>query len=127
MFLDAFPGLATSVERRLEEAAARGELSGLPGEGRPLPPDDDALVPPELRVACRILRNAGCVPPELEDYAEVRQLIAAAERGPDAAAGRRLRVLLAQLEAAGRTATASRAWRDYEEAVQRRLERAGPP
>ena len=62
MLLDAFPGLAAMVERRLEEAAARGELSNLPGEGRPLDLDDDALVPPELRVAYRIVRNAGFLP-----------------------------------------------------------------
>jgi hypothetical protein len=54
------------VEQRLEEAVSRGELSNLPGEGRPLELDDDPLVPEELRAAYRILKNAGLVPPEVE-------------------------------------------------------------
>lgn len=124
MLLDGFPAFAMLVERRLEEAAANGELSGLPGEGRPLDLDDDALVPPELRVACRIVRNAGFLPPELEDIAEVQQLIGAIERGDGGSGARRLRALLVKLEAAGRHATAARAWHDYEAALQRRFERA---
>jgi hypothetical protein len=124
MFLDGFPAFAMLVERRLEDAAASGELSGLPGEGRPLDLDDDALVPPELRVACRIVRNAGFLPPELEDIAEVQQLIGAIERGEGGTGARRLRALLVQLEAAGCHATAARAWHDYEAALQRRFERA---
>ena len=93
MFLDAFPGLAALVERRLEEAAANGELSGLPGEGRPLHLDDDAMVPPELRVAYRIVKNAGVLPPELADLADVQQLIGAVERGEVEPGARRLRAL----------------------------------
>jgi hypothetical protein len=124
MFLDGFPAFAMLVERRLEDAAANGELSGLPGEGRPLDLDDDALVPPELRVAYRIVRNAGFLPPELEDIAEVQQLIGAIERGEGGSGARRLRALLVQLEAAGCHATAARAWHDYEAALQRRFERA---
>jgi hypothetical protein len=54
------------VEQRLEEAVSRGELENLPGAGRPLELDDDPLVPEELRVAYRILKNAGFVPPEVE-------------------------------------------------------------
>lgn len=125
MFLDGFPGLAALVERRLEEAAARGELSGLPGEGRPLEFDDDAMVAPELRVAYRIVRNAGVLPPELAEIAEVQRLIDAVERGEAKPGSRRLQALLVQLEAAGRHVTASRAWHDYEAALQRRLDREG--
>lgn len=123
MFLDGFPGLASFVERRLEEAAASGELSNLPGEGRPLELGDDALVPPELRVAYRIVRNAGLVPPELEEIAEVHRLIGAIERGESEPGSRRLRALLLRLEASGRHLTATRAWHDYEAALQRRLGR----
>jgi len=53
------------AERRIEEALARGELDGLPGAGRPLELDDDALVPEELRLAHRILKNAGFTPADL--------------------------------------------------------------
>ncbi|HET9024632.1 MAG TPA: DnaJ family domain-containing protein [Burkholderiaceae bacterium] len=125
MFLDGFPGLAALVERRLEQAAANGELSGLPGEGRPLELDDDALVPPELRVAYRIVKNAGFLPPELADIAEVHQLIGAIGRGELEPGARRLRALLIHLEASGRPMTATRAWHDYEAALRRRLDREG--
>jgi len=46
------------AERKIEEAVARGELQGLPGEGRPIDLSEDPLVPPEMRMAKRILRNA---------------------------------------------------------------------
>lgn len=47
------------AENRIAEAVSRGELQGLPGEGRPLDLDDeDPLAPPEVRMAKRILRNA---------------------------------------------------------------------
>lgn len=47
------------AERRIEDAVARGELQGLPGEGLPLDLDDeDPLLPYELRLAKRILKNA---------------------------------------------------------------------
>ena len=125
MFLDGFPALAALVEKRLEEAAAKGELSGLPGEGRPLDLDEDVLVPAELRVAYRIVRNAGFLPPERADIAEVQTLIGAIERGEVEPGSRRLRALLIQLESSGRHLTASRAWHDYEAALQRRLDREG--
>ena len=54
------------VEARIGEAIERGELDDLPGAGKPLELDDDMHIPEELRVGYRILKNAGCIPPELE-------------------------------------------------------------
>jgi len=62
------------AERRIEEALARGEFDDLPGAGRPLELDDDPLVPEELRVAYRILKNAGYVPPEVQTLNEIAGL-----------------------------------------------------
>jgi hypothetical protein len=62
------------VEQKIIEAVARGELDHLPGAGRPLDLDDDPLVPEELRVAYRILKNAGFVPPEVETLNEIAEL-----------------------------------------------------
>jgi len=56
------------AERKIEEALARGEFDGLPDEGRPLDLDDDALVPEELRMAYRILKNAGFAPQEVQAH-----------------------------------------------------------
>ena len=62
------------AEKKIAEAIARGELSDLPGEGKPLELDDDANVPEDLRVAYRILKNAGFVPPEVDSLREIGQL-----------------------------------------------------
>jgi len=85
------------AERVIQEAIARGELDDLPGAGRPLDLTDDALVPEELRVAYRILKNAGFVPPEVEALNE----IAALERLAvgDATAVKKLALLKARVEA----------------------------
>jgi hypothetical protein len=52
------------AEQKIREAIERGELDDLPGQGRPLDLTDDRLVPEELRMAYRLLKNAGFVPPE---------------------------------------------------------------
>jgi len=62
------------AEQRILEALERGELDDLPGAGRPLALDDDALVPEDLRLAYRILKNAGFVPPEVETRREIAEL-----------------------------------------------------
>lgn len=63
--------LAIIAEDKIRQAMARGEFDNLPGAGRPLLLDDDPMVPEELRTAYRILKNAGCIPPELELRKEI--------------------------------------------------------
>jgi Domain of unknown function (DUF1992) len=84
------------VEQKILEAAARGEFDDLPGSGRPLDLDDDPLIPEDLRLAYRILKNAGFVPPEVETVKE----IAALERLAigDAKAVKKLALLKARIE-----------------------------
>jgi hypothetical protein len=62
------------AEQRIAEAVSKGELENLPGAGQPLDLEDDKLVPEDLRLAYRILKNAGYVPPELEALKEIEQL-----------------------------------------------------
>jgi len=62
------------AERRILEAMERGEFDRLPGAGKPLPLEDDSLVPGDLRVAYKVLKNAGCLPPELELRKEILTL-----------------------------------------------------
>jgi hypothetical protein len=62
------------VEQRIAAAAARGEFDDLPGTGKPQQLDDDLLVPEEVRVANRILKNAGFVPPAVEQLRALRNL-----------------------------------------------------
>nr|WP_246325426.1 DnaJ family domain-containing protein [Dissulfurirhabdus thermomarina] len=60
------------AEQRIREAQERGELDDLPGAGRPLRFEDDTFVPPDLRLAYKMLKNAGYLPPELEEERELR-------------------------------------------------------
>lgn len=62
------------AERRILEAMERGEFDGLPGAGKPLRMEDDSLVPGDLRIAYKVLKNAGCLPPELELRKEILTL-----------------------------------------------------
>jgi hypothetical protein len=124
MIVDGLPALAQLVEQRIADAVARGEFSNLPGKGQPLELDDDRLIPVEQRLACRILKNAGYLPPELDDMVEINRLINALARGEvcdDGPGGRRLRALLIKLELGGQPASALQAWLDYDRALQCRL------
>ncbi|MBO5490384.1 MAG: DUF1992 domain-containing protein [Desulfovibrio sp.] len=71
------------AEKRIEEAQARGAFNNLPGAGKPLELEDLSHVPEELRMAYKILRNAGCLPPELEERKELNRLVDLLERCED--------------------------------------------
>ncbi len=62
------------AERKISEALSRGELDVKGWENRPLPSEDNHLVPPDLRMAYKILSNSGYLPPELEDRKEIKRL-----------------------------------------------------
>jgi hypothetical protein len=59
------------AEQKILEAIARGEFANLPGAGKPLRLEDDSMIPGELRIAYKVLKNAGCIPPELELRKEI--------------------------------------------------------
>ncbi|MDG4562238.1 MAG: DUF1992 domain-containing protein [Candidatus Competibacter sp.] len=89
------------AEARIREAMERGELSGLPGEGRPLQLDDDSAIPEELRAAYRILKNAGFLPPELQLRKELREAEHLLQQLPESERSRaRVRLELLQLRLA---------------------------
>ena len=76
-------GYLKIVEQRIKEALERGEFDNLQGQGEPLNLEDDSNVPEDLRVAYRILKNADCLPPELELKKEIRQMEDLLENIPD--------------------------------------------
>jgi hypothetical protein len=86
------------ADQKIAAAIEAGELAGLPGEGKPLDLDDDPLVPEDLRVAYRILRNAGFVPPEVADARERVELAALIAHIDDDGERRRAAARLAALE-----------------------------
>ncbi|UQD51185.1 DUF1992 domain-containing protein [Bacillus methanolicus] len=51
-------------EEKIRKAYENGEFDNLPGYGKPLKLDDLSSVPEELRMAYRLLKNAGYSPEE---------------------------------------------------------------
>ena len=62
------------VERKIKKAQENGEFDNLPGQGEPLDLKDESHIPEDLRLAHKILKNADCLPPELEEKKEIRQM-----------------------------------------------------
>ena len=93
------------AERKIAEASVRGEFDNLPGEGRPLVLDDDSLVPEELRLAWRVLKNSGFLPGEISLRREIasldEMLAAAVSTEQREALGRRMNYLLLKLHRSG--------------------------
>lgn len=118
-------GFDQIAEAKIAEAMRDGAFDNLPGAGRPLDLDDDRLVPEELRMAYRILRNAGYVPPEVEarkEAADLRQLlrVTTADEPARRRALARLALLEARLEANGRGTSGAG---DYRAKLVARLDR----
>ena len=54
------------AEERIRKAMEEGAFDDLPGSGKPIGFEDETWIPEDLRLVYRILRNAGCIPPEIE-------------------------------------------------------------
>ena len=76
-------GFQKIIEKRIKDAQKRGEFEDLPGSGEPFRIEDDSHVPEDLRLAYKILKNADCLPPELELKREIRQMEDMLEKIPD--------------------------------------------
>jgi len=60
------------AEERIKEAIENGDFKDIPGSGKPLKLEDDRHLPQDLRLAYKILKNANCLPPELELRKQIR-------------------------------------------------------
>lgn len=124
-------GMDKLIEERIRKAQEEGAFDNLPGEGRPLNLDDDLLIPEELRMICRVLKNSGYVPPEVEELKQLRQLesIVASDalEGERLAARKRMEFLLVKLEQSGLARVAQAAWDQYADKVAERMAEASAP
>ena len=66
--------MGNTVDAIIEAAIRRGDLSNLPGKGKPLVLRDDSGVHPEDRMTYHILENAGLLPPEVEMHKRIATL-----------------------------------------------------
>lgn len=71
------PGFEAIVEKRIKDAQKEGAFDNLEGANKPLKFEDEN-VPEELRLATKILKNSGFLPPEVElrkNISQVEQLL----------------------------------------------------
>ena len=67
-------GFQKIIEKRILEAQKKGEFDDLPGTGEPISIEDDSHVPEDLRLTYKILKNANCVPPEIQLRKDIRKM-----------------------------------------------------
>ncbi|MGO9313278.1 MAG: DnaJ family domain-containing protein [Syntrophobacteraceae bacterium] len=66
-----FEAFEKIAEKKIREAMDNGEFEDLPGKGKPLQLEDDRHIAQDIRLAHKILKNANCLPPELELRKEI--------------------------------------------------------
>jgi hypothetical protein len=96
--------LTAIAERRIAQAIADGTLSTEGWKNKPLPlEDENRFVPDDLKMAYKILKNSGYVPPEVETRKEVNRLEDLISRTEDSHQRlkqmKKLNVLLMKLDA----------------------------
>lgn len=68
-----FPGFEKIIEDRIRRAQQKGKFENLEGTGKPLIFDSDNHVASELRLAYKILKNADCLPAEIQLKKEIKR------------------------------------------------------
>ena len=62
------------AERKISQAIADGSLCFEQWKNKPLPQDNDHLIPEDLKIAYKMLKNSGYLPPEIELKKEVKRI-----------------------------------------------------
>ncbi|MCR8549906.1 DUF1992 domain-containing protein [Salipiger sp. P9] len=87
------------TERQIRKAEAEGKLSGLAGEGKPLPDrPGDAMIDPGDAVGFRMMAEAGALPEELKLKAQLDAVRASWQAAEDPAEKMRLMAQLADVQ-----------------------------
>jgi Domain of unknown function (DUF1992) len=115
------------AESRIQKAIQEGLFDNLAGKGQPLLLDDDRDIPPELRMAYKILKMADCLPPELELQKQIITLQDIMAGMPDEAAKlqqmRRLNFLTMKLNMMRRVSPLLQEHNEYSAKVLEKLDR----
>jgi len=62
------------AERRISQAIREGSLDAPSWKGKPLPAEKNPFIPDDLKMAYKILKNAGYLPPEVETRKDIHNL-----------------------------------------------------
>ena len=66
--------LSRIAEQKISKAIEEGTLGGDEWKNKPLPLDDDQFVPDDLKMAYKMLKNSGYLPPEIEAKKEIQRI-----------------------------------------------------
>jgi hypothetical protein len=78
--------IAWIAEQRIREAMDQGFFDNSPYRGRRVHLEEDESIAPDLRMAFKILKDAGCLPPEVElrrEVATLSELLETIAEGPE--------------------------------------------
>ncbi len=63
----------SAIEKQIRQAIERGEFDHLPGKGKPLDLSENPYTPADLRLAYKVLQDAGIAPDWIELDKEIRR------------------------------------------------------
>jgi len=115
------------AEEKILEAIDKGEFDNLPGAGKSLKLDDDSMVPEDLRISFRVMKNAGVLPEELQLHKDMISLQDLIDSCQDDQQRMKLSKELSAIRLRYQTLMSQRDWngssvfREYEQKVQEKL------
>jgi hypothetical protein len=119
--------ISSIAEEKILESMRKGEFERLPGAGKPLKLEDDSMVPEELRVGFKLLKNAGVIPEEMQLRKEILTLEDLLACCRDSSEQSKLRSELSVKKLRYQTLLADRVWASsgvfekYERKIQAKL------
>jgi len=66
--------LALIAEQKIAKAMKEKDFNSPKWKNKPLPLEDDRFVPEDLKIAYKILKNSGYLPPEIEERKEIKRI-----------------------------------------------------
>jgi hypothetical protein len=93
------PSLDEQIAQGLREAQRSGELQSAQTWGKPLDLDDGyAQTPEEFRIAFKLLKDAGFVPPEVETMRQIAALREVIDADPQSSRAEAMRKRMSDLQ-----------------------------
>jgi hypothetical protein len=66
--------LSFIAEQKIAQAMQERDLNSPKWKNKPLPLDDDRFVPDDLKMAYKVMKMGGYLPPEIEERKEIKKL-----------------------------------------------------
>jgi hypothetical protein len=113
------------AEQKIAQAMQEKDFNSPKWKNKPLPLDDDRFVPEDLKMAYKILKNSGYLPPEIEARKEVKKLEDLIARTEDEHERlkqmKKLNVLLMKIDAKRSSPSSITGQHDYYQQVVERI------